>query len=245
MFKIYPYINGSKSVRLLSQVLEARVLRRQGTRWRGTLRDYVINWGSQAVPNTGARVLNDPQRVAGTANKIRAFEAFARQNVRTVPWTTDQRTAQGWVDAGDTVVARALVSASEGRGITIVKPGERAPRVPLYTKYVKKKYEYRIHVMGGQVIDEVEKRLRRGGTVSPIRNTANGYVFARNDVRVPEAVRRESILAVQALQLDFGAVDVVYNERLGQAYVLEVNTAPGIEGSTVERYSNAFKRLYT
>lgn len=244
MFKIYPYNSGSEGAKLLAQALGIRLLKRVGSRWRGTPRDYVINWGSQGVPNNGATVINKPEAVARASNKISAFREFERRGVRTPQYSTDHRTAQGWADAGDTVIARSLVSASEGRGITIVPAGGRVPVVPLYTKYVKKKYEYRIHVMRGEVIDEVEKRLRRGGTNSPIRNTANGYVFAREGIRVPQTVRDEAIKAVTALGLDFGAVDIVYNERRAEAYVLEVNTAPGNTGTTTQRYAAAFRRLF-
>ena len=244
MFKIYPYNSGSEGAKLLAQALGTRLLKRVGSRWRGTPRDYVINWGSQGVPNNGATVINRPEAVSRAANKVRAFAAFRDAAVRTPEWTTSQREAQRWSDAGDTVIVRRLVSASEGRGIDVVEPRGQVAFAPLYTKYVKKKYEYRIHVMRGEVIDEVEKRLRRGGTNSPIRNTANGYVFAREGIRVPQTVRDEAIKAVTALGLDFGAVDIVYNERRAEAYVLEVNTAPGNTGTTTQRYAAAFRRLW-
>jgi D-alanine-D-alanine ligase-like ATP-grasp enzyme len=46
-----------------------------------------------------------------------------------------------------------------------------------------------------------------------------------------------------ALGLDFGAADVLFNARRNQAYVLEVNTAPGLEGQTVNDYAEAFKEM--
>ena len=245
MFKIYPYIGGSKGAKMLSTALEAAILRRVGSRWKGTNRDYMINWGAQGVPNNGARVINRPEAVARASNKISAFREFERGGVRTPQFSTDHRTAQGWSDAGDTVIARSLVSASEGRGITVVPARGRVPVVPLYTKYVKKKHEYRIHVMNGEMIDYAEKLHRRGGEHSLIRNTANGYIFARTGVVVPADVRDQAIAAVKSLGLDFGAVDVVFNERRGQAYVLEVNTAPGNTGTTSQRYADAFRRFFS
>lgn len=246
MFSIFPYIGGSKSATLLARAIPARLLRRAGSRWRGTRRDVMINWGSQRVPNLGqGRTVNDPMAVARAANKISAFRAMQAGRVRTPEWSLDHRVAQQWADAGDTVVVRRLVSSFEGRGIEIVQPRGRVPAgAPLYTRYVKKRHEYRVHVMNGEVIDYAEKLKRRGGEHSLVRNTANGYIFARAGVTLPADVRTQALAAVRAIGLDFGAVDVVYNERRAEAYVLEVNTAPGIENSTLRSYVAGFLRHY-
>jgi D-alanine-D-alanine ligase-like ATP-grasp enzyme len=43
--------------------------------------------------------------------------------------------------------------------------------------------------------------------------------------------------------LHFSAVDVVYNDREKKAYVLEINTAPGVEGQTIQVYADALAKL--
>jgi len=50
----------------------------------------------------------------------------------------------------------------------------------------------------------------------------------------------EGLASVMALGLDFGAVDIVYNENDNKAYVLEINTAPGLSGTTLEKYVEVF-----
>jgi glutathione synthase/RimK-type ligase-like ATP-grasp enzyme len=42
-----------------------------------------------------------------------------------------------------------------------------------------------------------------------------------------------------ALGLDFGAVDIIQDDG-GNFYVLEVNTAPGLEGQTIKSYAEGF-----
>jgi glutathione synthase/RimK-type ligase-like ATP-grasp enzyme len=42
--------------------------------------------------------------------------------------------------------------------------------------------------------------------------------------------------------LDFGGVDIGWNQRHGAA-VFEVNTAPGIEETSLQAYVEAFKTL--
>ena len=58
-------------------------------------------------------------------------------------------------------------------------------------------------------------------------------------VYASDHVRAQSVAAVRSLGLDFGAVDVV--ERQNKAYVLEVNTAPGLVGTTLEKYVDAIR----
>jgi D-alanine-D-alanine ligase-like ATP-grasp enzyme len=48
-----------------------------------------------------------------------------------------------------------------------------------------------------------------------------------------------AIAATKALDYSFGAVDIVFNEHHNQLYVLEVNANPGMEGTTLEKYSDA------
>ena len=52
-------------------------------------------------------------------------------------------------------------------------------------------------------------------------------------------------MAINACQLDFGAIDMayVYNEHSGEheAYVIEVNSAPGLEGTTLHNYVSYFQ----
>ncbi len=79
-----------------------------------------------------------------------------------------------------------------------------------------------------------------------VRNNANGFIFARNGDAlgdVPDDVLQQAIDGVTSLGLDFGAADVIYNERSSLAYVLEVNTAPGLEVTTLDNYSAAFNAL--
>ena len=140
------------------------------------------------------------------------------------------------------MVARTLTNSSEGRGITIFNKGDIPPLAPLYTEYIPKKKEFRVHVWSNEVIDVSEKRKKSGYTEernTQVRNTANGYVFCRNGVVEPDGMRQLALDAVAALGRTYGAVDIIWNEKRNMCYVLEVNSRPGMEGTTVEVYANA------
>jgi glutathione synthase/RimK-type ligase-like ATP-grasp enzyme len=74
-----------------------------------------------------------------------------------------------------------------------------------------------------------------------VRNHVNGWVFCTQNVGIPDKALDYAVMAVAACGLDFGAVDIIWNESRQEAYVLEVNTAPGIEGSTLNLYAEVLK----
>lgn len=167
--------------------------------------------------------------------------------VRTPEFTTDRQKAFGWLVHGATVVERHVLNGNSGAGIRLVEPGqEELSKAPLYVKYVPKKQEYRVHVCGGEAVD-IQRKARRHDVADEdinwkIRNHDNGFIFARNeDGVVPPDVSYQAVLAVKLLGLDFGAVDVIFNDKEQKAYVLEVNTAPGLSGTTLEGYVSRFK----
>jgi glutathione synthase/RimK-type ligase-like ATP-grasp enzyme len=206
------------------------------------VRGMVVNWGNTSISRKCLTVLNKPAAVSLAANKLSAFRCLLEHGVNTVPFTTQRFDVVRWLESGSKVVARKLLSSHSGRGAVVIKTKEEIVSAPLYTKYVKKDEEYRVHVLRGNVIDYATKCKRNGVEANPyIRSYNNGWVFCRNGVQLPEGVKREAIKAVQVLGLDFGAVDVIF--RQGRAYILEVNTAPGLEGTTLQRYADAFRRL--
>lgn len=246
---IYPYKMGSRSAKSLARELGAiRVYPDKNYRPRPT--DLIINWGNSKLPdwfNMCSGVVNDPDNVSAASNKLRSFIALRQGGVQVPEFTTDQSEAQRWLDADDgtKVVERHKLTGHSGNGAVIKEFGDDISPAPLYVKYVKKAKEFRVHIFNGHVIDVQEKRkrreLERDEVNFQIRNHQNGWVFCREDIEEPDNLREVSIRAVRSLGLDFGAVDVIYNQHHNQLYVLEINTACGLEGTTLESYTNAIR----
>lgn len=237
---------------LRSEQLPQRIikLRQFGSSYTARTKDIILNWGKAYHPETWTYRfdpslvdINDPYCVADACSKLRFFEILSQNGgVRLPDYTSDATEVEEWLDNGHTVFARTLLRASGGRGIVQLDSNSvDIPDAPLYTKYVPKASEWRVHVMFGRPVFIQRKIARDPDAIDnwKIRSHDNGFFFqqeydpqALNDDVVEQAVN-----AVPALNLDFGAVDVIWNEHRSEAYVLEVNTAPGLEGRTVNIYT--------
>lgn len=91
--------------------------------------------------------------------------------------------------------------------------------------------EYRVHVFKGKTI-----------RISRKEGLGNGTWLARKPGPVKlRKVRDAARLAVEALGLDFGAVDVLARgDNNDEVFVTEVNAAPGLGGSMPRCYLDAF-----
>lgn len=192
------------------------------------------------VPKPKRRVL----RYGDAVNKLQQYQFFKEKGLSALEFTTDRVQAGEWLK--DSVVfGRLLLNASCGDGIVVMNPGEETQICPVYTKYKKKKREFRVHVFQNKVLAIVEKKRRKewdGQSDSKIRNLANGYVFCQDIALEPAFAERIRELARKASEVcssDFKGVDLAYNEKHDDLFVIEVNSAPGIEGSNVQKYLQA------
>lgn len=244
--KIYPYKQGSRSARALADALGGRVLRLQGSNYRPRVQDTVINWGSSNVPtplSVGTHLINHQPNVAAAGNKLAALQAMGLYGVQIPQFWTNMEDIP---DEAFPIVCRTILNGHSGRGIVIANNRGELVDAPLYVKYMKKRDEYRIHV-GQRGIIAIQRKAIPNGTEpldTRIRNHHNGYIFTRNGVEPPAQVLEQAAGAIAALGLDFGAVDIIWNNHYQLATVLEVNTAPGLEGQTITDYADYFREYF-
>lgn len=260
---VYPYRAGSNSARDLARELGVRRISHANSRFRGREDKTIINWGASRLPEEVAKcnIINNPTNVGNASNKLRFFEMMAagELNVRIPAFTTNYREMlDSMSESGNTWFARTVLNGHSGEGIVPVNNANymqvheehTLPQIPLFVEYVKKRQEYRVHVFRGQVVD-VQRKARDRDVPDDqvnwqIRNHSNGFVFARQGEslgEVPEDCLTQSINAVTECGLDFGAVDVIFNDQEQVAYVLEVNTSPGLTGTTLTNYANLFREV--
>ena len=249
MFKVYPYSSVSSSAKSLSRALGVKRIKREGSRYTPKEGDTIINWGSSSMPDKllVKNLLNKPEAVKDASNKLSAFKVLDKAGISIPVATTNKETAKE-LFKGRVVVCRHKLTGHSGEGIEIVDKGEELPDSKLYVEYILKTQEYRVHVVNGKVID-IQRKARDRGVPDDevnwkVRNHKNGFVYAREGgIELPEHTKYMCIKAVASLGLDFGAVDLVYNQKRDRYYVLEVNTAPGLFGTTLEKYVESFKEV--
>lgn len=241
--KVFPYKLGSSSAKALANGLRVKRVR---STYEPRRNDVIINWG-RSSPITYVRThldLNNHEAIALACNKLKTISELSFNGFDNMPeWTCHYEEAAQWITNGNKVYCRTSLTGHSGSGIVIASSIDELVPAPLYTKASKHKHEFRVHVFKDKVIDVQQKRRRIGydGPDTGIRNHSNGYIYARSTVDYPDELLSSSIKAVQLLGLDFGAVDIGYRERDGKVFVFEVNTAPGLTGTTLEKYIQAFK----
>ena len=250
---IYPYKIGSRSAKALAMEFTTLCLKYNGT-YRPRANHIIINWGANELPLWNWRVphwLNHPRKVQIATSKLSFLKHMESKDFKNIPpFTTNTDTANEWVQGGYRVIARKLLRGSAGRGIEVFEKDDIIPSnfAPLYTQYLPRRIEYRVHVMNGKVFDFAQKkrtyRVADEDINWTIRTHENGWIYARESVDIPERAKLIAETAVINSELDFGAVDLIHNLADQDFYVLEINTAPGLEGSTITRYVESFNTEY-
>ena len=262
-----PLLNSEEasSAVALGEALGAMVMSPDKLLKLGVVPQFILNWGLPCFSYPeGSHVLNHPLSTIVASNKLLTLntllpnqylvEGEERINIPCVDYTTNKDLVRHWLSNGNKVVVRKLLRASQGKGIEVISEGDEVPTAPLYTKYVKHRVEFRVHIIGdGTTLIQRKVRLTsesmnlRGITNRDmhIRNIDNGYIYSTNLTRNQEtrAVNSNKLIevatdAVRLLGLDFGAVDLIvpikYAKRAdpfidcGDPLVLEINTAPGL-----------------
>jgi glutathione synthase/RimK-type ligase-like ATP-grasp enzyme len=198
-------------------------------------------------------ILNPPHQVANAVDKLQTLKLLTARQVPCLTFTVDPAIARTWLAEGRSIVCRSIINGHSGQGIDIIKyedwrragrPEAQFPAgVKLFTKYFPKREEVRVHVFKGNVLGYARKMARRGVEADPwVRSHGNGWVFGVDGVERDDRACDAAIRAVSSLGLDFAAVDIGLG-RDGVA-VFEVNSAPGMEGRTLESYVVAFKQHF-
>lgn len=220
------------------------------SRLRNLPQRRVINLGvSQPPPFLRDSLFsNGPPHVPNCTDKRRTFFCLEHAHVPTLEWNTLQEMAGEWLEQGHRVVVRHTVAGHSGEGIEIVRPGEELPQAPLYTKYFKKRREFRVHVAFGSVIHVQQKRKMRGfdhvlDDRRLVRTHGNGWIFSV-DVRTMNMPKLHELAlsAARAVVCNHCAVDIL-EAADGTQVVCEINSAPGMEApSVINAYAEAFTR---
>ena len=212
--------------------------------------DIVIRWGSRRrITSPQDTVLNPREQIRANTDKRNSLEVLDDAGVP-VPAYVDRASNVGHpVDECD-VAYPALGRSqnhSQGADINLIMQGRDIELTDndFFVQYYPTQAEYRVQVFDGEIVKVHEKRLetdaaREEDYIPYIRNHQENWVFVNERGETPDEVREYATDAVDALDLDFGAVDVIETEEHG-VKVLEVNTAPTLDENNLRRYGQTIQ----
>jgi len=190
-------------------------------------------------------------RYGDQRDKLIQYKYF-RKNELNFPWFSESKE-----DAREmmekyipSILCRLTLKGQEGHGIVIADTPDQLVDAPVYVEYQEKTIEYRVNLLSGstgiKVINVREKRRKNGfeGGEPRIRNVENGYVYCIPRGKVPDAIIDTAISASYVTDSNIVGVDVAYNAKTGRHFLLEVNSAPSMEGVTVADYAGAIINMY-
>lgn len=201
--------------------------------------DYLIRWGSRTGAGWRPRetVINSQSALQNNTDKFAALQQLESAGINVPDYT---RSREDFGDEIEYPILGRQESHTRGQDINLILQWRDAYLTDndFFVEYIPTDFEYRMHVVNGEVVCTHEKRLRSEASNHPfIRNAETGWVFL--DPREEAPPDSLAIDAVGALGLDFGAVDIVREEGTGDHYVLEVNSAPSLDEANLRRYGDA------
>lgn len=222
--------------------------------------DTIICWGEGLNPIEGVKILN------GTPMQNKLLDAIALKKAGVPTIVTSQSKPSVTAIIDQFTLDAAKLTRSEAREVAKkieawlltpeVKPSVWLPRkfnhvggadllnppttVDYWSQKEEFESEFRIHCFLGKSIRAGQK-VPREGVAHPhpwVRSLDGGWRIMYEEFKSKKEMRAIATSAVEALKLDFAAVDIGMKKD-GSLLVLEANRAPGLEGGTINAYVGA------
>lgn len=181
--------------------------------------NVVVNWGVKSPKvNKGDNILNE----------VLVLDKWKQAQLFKISGVVHPITFKG--------VVRYSPSIIKSRVWRDVKVVEGCPKIS--EKYISqplmgKDTEFRIHIIGSTPVIMSEK-VPFEHTDPDMWSMDTCHFIDRKDGKVNDGVKELAVRAVKALGYDFGAVDIMVCG--GSPYVLEVNSAPGLNPKHIKTY---------
>jgi len=196
---------------------------------------YKVFRSDQVLPN------RKHIRYGDQRDKLTQYKFFERNELNFAPFTESKEVAKKWIKDGIPVLCRTLLQGQEGHGIIIADKIKELVDAPVYVQYLEKTIEYRVNLYKGAYVNHRDKR-KKIGFEEPvdgddrIRNVVNGYVYCLPRGDLPAGVCLTAIVASGVTDSDIVGVDIAYNRYTDEHFIIEVNSAPALEGVTIDDY---------
>ena len=200
-------------------------------------RDFIINYGASYLSaNLNKNIITDKLKVYNILKENNILQPNIYLKNETIP------------DGAFPLLARKKYH-SQGRDIIYIHNREQFNDLNIYfgniswydflIEYINKKSEYRVHVLKNYetFVSVKFDREKYGDPI--VRSKKNGWSQINYDGDFVEQLEILAEKVLDILQYDFGAVDII--RKKDKLYVLEINSAPGLENRKLQLYADFFK----
>lgn len=218
----------------------------------------IVRFGSVTESDKKIQI-NSVKAIETSMNKLAMKKAFSVANVKTPYWCTLQDFISMPDDSKFFPCVVKNIWGSRGTGNYIIYSQEELDsllpnkRVENYIveEFCKYSREYRFHVSTEGVF-LTWRKLRREGTPEKdmwfFNNQTCNWVGKEHESyklsrEVYQIACEESIKALNAVGLDFGAVDIKVSVKSNDVSIIEINSAPSLGEVGIEVYKTEIKKL--
>ena len=201
--------------------------------------DLTLRWGNSINDDTGGKLINTREAVENASNKLKMMKLFQDSEVTTprVVFTEDLSDSLEMSDRGYIFDKMMFVRNRYDEA----KYRDSFLHTDKYAlEQINKVMELRVHIVNGKTVGVYEKMPYSSDSViykdanCRFRRVNTGDEDQRNTIIGARPLAKK---AVEALGLDFGGVDVIKDSD-GKWYVLEVNSAPGLNQPNLKRWAD-------
>lgn len=252
-FFVYPYKAGSQGAKMIRDAVDGLMILLSNSKYKFQEDHIVINWGNGDCPFKQA--LNHD--VMGCIDKIEFFQRLEGTGTTPKFRTHDQWKKEGFNpnSLNFPIFMRSVTDGYDGAGISIADNGFQLKEAKLYVEGIESTGEYRVHIGrlpdGTTTVIGVQKKV----FITPPADAKKifsdkrimcgdgvGLSYIGGGSSVPSQVTSTVDTAFAKFpELTFGAFDVVMGTD-GEAYVLEVNSAPMMTETLATKYADFFKK---
>jgi hypothetical protein len=196
--------------------------------------DFVINYGQKYdKANLNANV---------NFNKVEVQRILEENGIR-VPKIFDKKTK---ILKKDYPILARRNYHSRGKDIVFIENEKDLNKnidsldCDYFVKYIEKRKEYRVHILGDYksiVNVKIPKKDEEQDDI--IWSHDKGWIHIEYLGEFREKLIKIAKDVLKVLKYDFGAVDIILGEN-GYFYVLEINSAPGLEDRKLQIYAEYF-----
>jgi D-alanine-D-alanine ligase-like ATP-grasp enzyme len=183
-----------------------------------------------------------------TFNKLEASKILGENGVA-VPKFFFKHELNKITDKDYPLLARKMYH-SKGRDIVYLENKKDLEKLKnedfsFVVRYLRKNSEYRVHILGKDInfvsVKIVKKDTKEKDYDKRIRSKERGWIHIEYKGEFKNKLIEIAKKAMEVLKYDFGAVDIIRDTN-NKLWILEVNSAPGLEDRKLKMYVDYFKK---